>query len=136
MGLQVPYSFSFSIRRCYKDCCLCAWSCSHTPAVDTITSLLPDSPLSAAKCKSCSNYDSDLTPSNSYFVANRPSCIPCAQCCHQIQRIGRSNQFSKLSHWVKPNTESLGPVILEAKLKFSHLEALILCVQQRRLEGN
>lgn len=79
---------------CYKDCPPCAWSCSHSPAVDTVTCLLPDSLLSAAKCKSCSNDDSDLIPSNSYFVANHQSCIPCAQCCHQIQRTGRSEQLS------------------------------------------
>lgn len=120
---------------CYKDCLPCAWSCSHTPSVDTITCLLPDSLLSAAKCKSCSNYDTDLTPSNSYFVANHQSCIPCAQCCHQIERIGRSNQLLKLSCGVKPNTESLGSVNAEAKLKWSHLETLILCVQQRGFEG-
>lgn len=29
---------------CYKDFPPCAWSCSHSPAVDTITRLLPDSP--------------------------------------------------------------------------------------------
>lgn len=41
----------------------------------------------------------------------------------------------KLSHWVKPDTETLGSVNGEAKLKFSHLETLIPCVQQKRFEG-
>lgn len=41
----------------------------------------------------------------------------------------------KLSHWVKPNTESLGSINVESNLKFSHLETFIMCVQQRGFEG-
>lgn len=79
---------------CCKDCSPCAWSRSHTHVVDTITYLLPDSSLSAAECKYCSNGDSNLTPGNSYFVANHQSCIPSAQCCHQIPRTGWSKKLS------------------------------------------